>query len=170
MGGDKEQHLGAAIGEAECTDDDGVNVSIVLNTDTSGVYMTGAGPYFVSPSVINPVDGRGAEYGTTFPGEVFFDPAAGSVGNLQRRLFGGPWQWSWDMSLKKAFRFHERHTLDFHFDFFNWMNHPTFYVPPSTAGDNVVITNFNINNTSFGKITSMNFDPRVIQIGAYYRF
>jgi hypothetical protein len=141
-----------------------------LNTDTSGVYMTGTGPYFVSPSAINPVDGRGAEFGTTFPGEVFFNPAAGSVGNLQRRLFGGPWQWSWDISVKKAFRFHERHTLDFHFDFFNWMNHPTFFVPPSTAGDYGSTTNFNINNTSFGKITSMNFNPRVIQIGAYYRF
>ena len=31
-----ERHLGEAIAEAEYTDDDGVVVSIALNTDTSG--------------------------------------------------------------------------------------------------------------------------------------
>jgi hypothetical protein len=141
-----------------------------LNAVTGGTFMTGTGPYFVAPAAINPTDGRGAEYGSTFAGETFFNPTAGNVGNLQRRLFDGPWQWSWDMSVKKSFRFHERHTLDFHFDFFNWMNHPTFFVPPSTAGDYGSTTNFNINGTSFGKITSMNFNPRIIQIGAYYKF
>jgi hypothetical protein len=50
------------------------------------------------------------------------------------------------------------------------MNHPTFYIPPSTAGDYGSTTNYTINNTNFGKITSMNYNPRVIQIGAYYRF
>ena len=141
-----------------------------LNNVTSGVYMTGNGPYFISPSVINPQDGRGAEFDRTFADEVFFNPSAGSVGNLQRRLFTGPWQWSWDMSVKKQFRLHERHTLDLHFDFFDFMNHPTFYIRPTTGGDYGSVTNFNINNTTFGRITSMNYNPRVIQIAAYYRF
>lgn len=137
---------------------------------TSGVYMTGNGPYFVSPSVINPVDGRGAEYGSTFNGEAFFNPGAGSVGDTQRRMFNGPWEWSWDMSVKKGFRLFERHTLDFHFDFFNFMNHPTFYLPPASGGDYGSVTNFTINNPTFGKITGMDYSPRIIQIGAYYRF
>ena len=51
-------------------------------------------------------------------------------------MFTGPWQQSWDMSVKKGFRIYERNTLDLHFDFFNYLNHPTFYVAPSTAGDN----------------------------------
>jgi hypothetical protein len=141
-----------------------------LNNVTSGVYMTGNGPYFISPSVINQQDGRGAEFDRTFDGEVFFNPSAGTVGNLQRRLFSGPWQWSWDMSVKKQFRLYERHTLDFHFDIFDFMNHPTFYIRPTTGGDYGSVTNFNINNTTFGRITSMNYNPRIIQIAAYYRF
>lgn len=148
---------------------DGTSLS-ALNKLTNGVYMTGNGPYFVSPSIINPVDGRAAEYGSTFAGEMFSNPVAGTVGNTQRRMFTGPWQWSWDMSVKKGFRLFERHTLDLHFDFFNFMNHPTFYLYPSTAGDYGSATNFTINNTTFGKINYMNYLPRVIQIGAYYRF
>ena len=140
-----------------------------LNNLTNGVYMTGNGPYFISPSVIDS-SGRGAEYGSSFTGEMFFDPAAGAVGNLQRRMFTGPWQHSWDMSMKKGFRVYERSTLDLHFDFFNYLNHPEFYVAPSDAGDYGSVTNNNVNNTTFGKITSYNGNPRVIQIGAYFRF
>ena len=40
----------------------------------------------------------------------------------------------------------------------------------STLLGDLSTTNFVINNTTFGKITSMNYGPRVIQIGAYYRF
>jgi hypothetical protein len=137
-----------------------------------GLFMTGNGPYFISPSVFNPADGRAAEFGSTFPGEVFFNPGPGTVGNTQRRYFSGPWSWRWDASIKKGFRYRERYQLDFHFDFFNWMNHPIFYIPPSDIGDNGSLTNFTINNPTFGKITatSPNFTPRTIQIGAYFRF
>ena len=31
-------------------------------------------------------------------------------------------------------------------------------------------TNFNINSPTFGQISSMNYNPRVIQLSAYYRF
>ena len=63
--------------------------------------------------------------------------------------------------------------MDIGADLINWMNHPTFYVPPATAGDFGIVnsaTNFNINNPTFGQITSMNYNPRVIQLSAYYRF
>ena len=143
-----------------------------LKALTNSVFMTGNGPYFISPTVINTtVDGRGAAPAGTnpFSGQIFFNPVAGQVGNSQRRMFTGPWQWNWDASMKKSFTFFERHTLDLHFDFFNYMNHPTFYVPP-TSGDYGATGPFTINGTSFGKITGMNYNPRVIQIGAYYRF
>jgi hypothetical protein len=129
---------------------------------TSGVYMTGNGPYFLSPTLIGS-DGRASS-------SAFVNPSPGSIGNLQRRMFTGPWQWSWDASAVKKFTFRERHSLEMHFDFFNWMNHPTFYIAPATSGDYGSVTNYTINNTSFGKITSMNYNPRVIQLGAYYRF
>jgi hypothetical protein len=141
-----------------------------LRALTSGVFMTGNGPYFISPAIIN-TDGRGTNQAgaATYVGQIFYNPDAGTVGNLQRRMFYGPWQWAWDASVIKSVRFRERHTLDLHFDFSNWMNHPTFYVPP-TSGDYGSTTNFNINNPTFGRINSMNFNPRVIQIGAYYKF
>ncbi len=136
-----------------------------------GVFMTGTGPYFVSPSLIG-TDGRGASQAGTanFTGQTFFNPVAGNVGNLQRRMFTGPWQWSWDISVKKSFKVKERHSLDVGADLINWMNHPTFYIFPSTGGDYGSVTNYNINNPTFGQISSMNYNPRVIQLSAYYRF
>jgi hypothetical protein len=141
-----------------------------LSALTNGVFMTGSGPYFISPSLINSTDGRGAEFTSNFSGQMFENPGPGTLGDLQRRLFTGPWQFSWDMSLKKGIQLYERSRLDLHFDFFNYLNHPTFYIPPSTSGDYGSVTNVNINNTTFGKLTSMNYNPRVIQIGAYFRF
>ena len=145
---------------------------------TQGVFMTGNGPYFMSPSLINikttanPAgDGRGAAPAGSpaFNGQIFFNPSAGTVGDLARRMFSGPWQWSWDASMMKSFTFAERHHVDLHFDFFNWANHPTFWVAPNT-GDYGSTTNFTVNNTTFGKLSSMNYAPRVIQLGAYYKF
>ncbi len=153
------------------------NTASVRETDWStlkelagGVFMTGNGPYFVSPAVIG-ADGRGAAAAGSAPfsGQVFYNPDAGAVGNLQRRMFSGPWQWSWDVAAIKRIPLFERHELTLHFQLFNWMNHPTFYVFP-TSGDYGSTTNFNINNTTFGKITAMDLAPRVIQLGAYYRF
>jgi len=142
-----------------------------LDPLTSGVFMTGTGPYFVSPSLIG-ADGRGASAPGTqpFAGQVFYNPNAGTVGNLQRRMFNSPWQWKWDASVKKEFRFGERQTLNLHFDFFNWANHPTFYIYPSTSGDYGSVTNQTINSVNFGKITDMNYSSRILQFGAYYRF
>ncbi|HEY2015695.1 MAG TPA: hypothetical protein VGH38_19465, partial [Bryobacteraceae bacterium] len=121
--------------------------------------------------LINPSDGRGAAQAGSDPyaGEAFYNPTAGTVGNLQRRMFSGPWQWAWDASVVKSFQITERHKLDMHFDVTNWMNHPTFYVYPS-SGDYGTATPSTVNSTSFGKIQYMNYTPRVIQIGAYYRF
>ena len=140
--------------------------------------MTGKRPYFISPTLINALTssnpgghGRGAAPAGSpaFNGQIFYNPGAGQVGNLARRMVSGPWQRSWDAAAIKRFIFKERHALDLHFDFFNWANHPTFYVAPN-SGDYGSTTNFTINNTTFGKLTSMNYGPRVIQIGAYYRF
>ena len=139
---------------------------------TDHVFMTGNGPYFISPSIINVnSDGRGASQAGTAPfaGQIFYNPAAGAVGNLQRRMFDSPWQWSWDMSVKKAIAITERHSVDLKFDITNWMNHPTFYVYPS-QGAYGTSTGFSINGTTFGKLQSMNYSPRVLQVGAYYRF
>ena len=41
---------------------------------------------------------------------------------------------------------------------------------PSDGGDYGVTAPYTINSTTFGQFTSMNGNPRVIQIGAYLRF
>ena len=142
-----------------------------LDQVVGGLFMTGNGPYFVSSSIIN-TDGRGTNQASSgsFAGQIFYNPPAGYVGNLQRRMFSGPWQWSMDASVVKSVKLFENHSLALHFDFFNLLNHPTFYVSPADAGDYGSVTNMNINNTTFGKITGTNYANRRIQIGAYYKF
>ena len=127
---------------------------------TSGVYRTGDKLYFVSPALLN-TDGRATSQAGApdFAGQAFYNPGAGQLGNLPRRAFSGPWNFGWDMSAIKTLQFGERHRLELHFDFFNVFNHPTFNLGVS-----------NINQPTFGQLTSMRTIPRQIQIGAYYRF
>lgn len=138
---------------------------------TSGVWKTGDNVYFVAPQLIGP-EGTGASAPGTdpFQGQLFFNPTAGNVGNLQRRMFSGPWEWSWDVSVVKRIRIRERHSVDFHFDMFNFANHPTFYVYPTSNGDYAYNSYNTINNSTFGTIDSMNYSARRIQMGLYYRF
>lgn len=135
-----------------------------------GVFMTGRGPYFVAPSIID-ANGRGASPAGTAPfaGQKFFNPDAGTVGNLQRRMFYGPWQFGWDAGVQKQFRFLERHSVTLHADAFNVLNKATFNVP-TNSGDSPSRTNFTINNTTFGRITGMFYSQRRLQFGLYYRF
>jgi len=142
-----------------------------LKAMTGQTFMTGTGPYFFDPSAIG-IDGRGAASAgsSAFASQVLFNPVAGTVGNLQRRAFSGPWQWSFDSSVQKSIKLSEAKSLDLRFEFFNILNHPTFFVAPSTAGDFGSVAAVDINGTGFGKMTSMNYASRRIQLGAYYRF
>jgi hypothetical protein len=55
-------------------------------------------------------------------------PAAGTIGTLGRRIFDGPWDTSFDLSLLKRTRIIERHSIDLRMDVSNFFNHlhPTF--------------------------------------------
>jgi hypothetical protein len=135
-----------------------------LNSLT-GVFMTGNGPYYISPSAIS-ANGTGAapDGSAPFTGQVFFNPAAGTVGSLQRRILSGPWFNNYDMAIRKSIKITERQQIDLRADFYNFFNHPSFFV-----GDQ------NINAVNFGKITQQFYaadgvGPRVVQFGLYYRF
>jgi hypothetical protein len=123
--------------------------------------MTGNGPMEIAPSAINQSNGTGVSAPGTasFAGEVFFNPTAGNLGTLQRRQFSGPWTFTTDMSLLKSIAISDRHSLDVRMEAYNALNHPTFW-----SGDQ------NINSTTFGVISSMFYNPRVLQFGAHYRF
>jgi len=132
-----------------------------------GFFMTGAGPYFIDPRTIGS-DGRGvaADGQPPYNGQVFFNPAAGFLGALQRRLFSGPWNFNWDASVAKETRLTEGQTLQFRADFYNLPNHPSFYVGNESSSS----TRFNVNQNTFGKVAATFNTPRVVQFGLYYKF
>ena len=126
-----------------------------------GFQMTPNGPMIVAPSAINSADGSGvnADGDPAFQGQAFYNPGPGAVGTLQRRYFSGPWTFNTDMSLMKSIAVTERQHLELRMDAFNAFNHASFWV-----GDQ------NINDTTFGVISSMFYSPRILQFGASYRF
>jgi len=132
----------------------------------TGLYKTGNGPYFVDPAHVNATSGQGVapDLQPAFNGQVFFNPQPGSLGSLQRRVLDGPGFWMYDAALIKDIKITERQKLQFRADAYNLFNHPNFFV-----GDQ------NVNSSTFGQITSMNFtnygiSTRQLQFGLFYRF
>jgi hypothetical protein len=71
-------------------------------------------------------------------------------------MFSGPWQWPRDASVKKAVAIKECRTLDLPPDLFNWANYPPSYRYPTTVGGYSAASPYEINNTTFVLIISMN--------------
>ncbi len=131
--------------------------------------MTGNGPIFIAPSVKGP-DGRGVAGDglAPFSGQVFFNPVPGTIGNLQRRQFSGPWAFNLDFGLQKTTRITERQSVEIRFEATNFFNHATFFVGDEGAAASA--PRFNINQPTFGTIAQNFYGPRVIQLGLHYRF
>lgn len=118
------------------------------------------GVFFINPGYT--LAGRGVNSDGTAPfaNQAFFNPTAGNVGNLQRRMFSGPTNFFLDASLKKRFVFKERHSIEVGADAFNLANHPAF-----TIGDQ------DINSVNFNRITGVTGNgARFLQFSLYYRF
>lgn len=141
-----------------------------------GVFRTPCGVFYINPSVININQqalaagqcgnlgtGRGAEgFGSTpFNGQVFFNVAPGQTGNLERAFINGPLYLNWDASIIKNIRMGENTRLQLRAEAFNVLNRANFFV--GNFG------NFDINSSSFGRITST-FSPRILQFGARFEF
>jgi hypothetical protein len=93
----------------------------------------------------------------------FASGADTGFGNSGIGVLLGPPQADWDVSLTKLTRvggLREDATLQFRAEFFNVFNHPQFS-NPATALDSV---------GSFGQITGMSVNPRLIQFGLKYSF
>ncbi|HZO57257.1 MAG TPA: TonB-dependent receptor [Bryobacteraceae bacterium] len=126
--------------------------------------MSGTGPYMVAASAIGP-DSRAvqADGAAPFSGQIFFQPGAGEIGSLQRRMFSGPSAWTIDMGLQKRTSITERVSLEIRAEAYNTFNHPTFDFGITTP-DQVVTS------TTFGKLPTNLFGRRLLQLGAYLRF
>lgn len=122
--------------------------------------MTGNGPMMITKSAIN-TDGTGVNTDgePNFTGQIFSNPAAGTLGVLQRRLFDGPWTFNTDMKLNKAIPITESKKIEIAMEAINALNHATFW-----SGDQL------INSTTFGVVGSMFYQPRVVQFGVHYTF
>jgi Carboxypeptidase regulatory-like domain/TonB-dependent Receptor Plug Domain len=89
----------------------------------------------------------------------FSNPGAGSVGNMGRDAFYGPSYTDFDFSLQKNFLVTENKKFQLRADFFNLFNHPNFGLPTSNLG-----------SSAAGTITSMNGNPRLMQLGLRFDF
>jgi len=130
-----------------------------------GLRVTPNGVFIINAGQINAANGNAGVNDDSINGCVPFGPAGlcnpqpGQAGNIIRRGFSGPSFFNWDLSMFKRTKITERVATEFRADFFNFLNHPTFF-----AGDQ------NINSTTFGKLTRTLSDPRVIQLGARLLF
>jgi len=122
--------------------------------------MTGTGPYYVGASAIGS-DGRAvAPDGTApFAGQVFTEPAAGTIGTMQKALLNGPGVWDFDFKVSKDVRISENKSAELRMDSTNFFNHTTWYVGDQT-----------LTSTTFGKITSQYYGNRLIQFALYFKF
>ena len=129
-----------------------------------GVYKTPNGNiYWIDPKLIG-TDGRavGADNlanAAGFAGQIFFNPTAGQVGTLPILAFDAPNVWTVDASLAKRFPIVGRSALEFRLEAFNAFNAVSFY-----TGD------FNVNSTTFGRLTGVATGARVVQLTLRFDF
>jgi hypothetical protein len=128
------------------------------------VKMPDGRVFYIDPKVTDTATGRavGADSlnnAPAFSGQVFFHPVAGTIGSQQRLQFDGPSQTRWDFSVIKRTRITEGTNVEFRADFFNFLNHPLFFV-----GD------YNVDSQNFGRITGLNYAARVTQLALKLNF
>jgi len=81
-------------------------------------------------------------------------------GNLGRNILTGPDQRSFDMALIKHTRLGEKASMVFRWEVFNFFNHPNFANPASAVSS----------PSTFGKISAMSVNSRVMQYGLKMEF
>jgi hypothetical protein len=131
-------------------------------SNLAGVFFQSGQVFAMNPTFIGP-DGRGvpADAVTCKPLVTggFCNPDPGTVGALSRLAFGGPTFFNWDFSVIKQTPIMESKKLEYRAEFFNVLNHPTFFV-----GDQ------NVNGTTFGVISSTSSTARLVQMSLRFIF
>jgi hypothetical protein len=118
------------------------------------VYTRGDGMWYFPFADKNPTDGRAVapDGSAPFSGQVFFEPGAGTIGQMQRDMFNGPWVWDFDAAVQKVTHITETKTLTFRATGVNVFNHLTWWI-----GDQ------SVQSTTFGKLTSQFYGNREMQ-------
>jgi len=157
-------------GRSNCNDPISCNTALTTLSESEiknllGIFKQPDGKiYWIDPKVVDATTGRavGADnLGNTasFDGQVFFNPAAGSVGNLPILAFDGPPQFRVDLALSKRFHLTDRYRFEIKGEAFNLTNTPSF-----SRGD------MDVNSTTFGRLTTVNVNSRVVQLSARFEF
>jgi hypothetical protein len=94
-------------------------------------------------------------------------------GNAGLGLLLGPGQFNWDVSLSKTTKvggIREGATLQFRGELFNAFNHAQFNAPGIGTNSLSTGAGVDVNNATFGQITSTSVNPRLVQFGLKYIF
>jgi hypothetical protein len=104
--------------------------------------------------------GPGVYYFTPTQIANFAFPAAGTLGTSARNTFRGPGFFNIDMSLVKRFVIKERKAVTFRVEAYNFLNHPDFGNPGLSLAT----------PATFGKITNVVNNPRIVQMALRFDF
>jgi hypothetical protein len=91
--------------------------------------------------------------------QAFAQPAAGAFGNSPRNSIKGPGFWKVDLALSRLVSLAATRNIELRLEAFNLFN--TF---------NWGLPNNNFASGTFGRITSLTGDPRIMQFGIKYGF
>src|SRR5262249_21757676 len=115
-----------------------------------------------NPKIEHPTYGRLGQYFDphAFEKPTCAPPATSCPGDLGRNAYKGPGFFNLDVSLFKDFAFLERYTVQFRFEAFNVLNHPSFGNPNTDFTD----------SSTFGRVTGTASSPRQLQFALKFKF
>ncbi len=100
-----------------------------------------------------------------------FAPATTNFGSSPRGIIYGPGVNNWDITLDKNWRWRENYRIRFSADFVNAFNHVQLANPSTTATfSKQTDGTYKQTNDSFGKITGLGREARIIQFGLKFLF
>jgi hypothetical protein len=99
---------------------------------------------------------------------AFAQPAPGTFGNLMRNALTGPSFWTVDLAISRQIAVLPTQNLELRLEAFNLFNTFNWGVPGTelTAGG----WQANLNAGTFGRVTTQQGFPRIIQLGVKYAF
>ena len=97
---------------------------------------------------------------------AFAQPAIGSFGNMGALALRGPGAFTVNTALSRAFKIHERHTIEVRGEAFNLLNWVNVYNPVTSLS----ATNFGLIVPTAAGFGSAATDPRIVQFALKYVF
>jgi hypothetical protein len=98
---------------------------------------------------------------------AFAQPAPGTFGNFKRNSLRGPNYWAIDVAFSRLLAVGQGQSLELRLEAFNLLDTINWAPPVLQNADR---TNHNFNSGAFGRITSMQGAPRIMQFGIKYGF